>query len=615
MCFSFSYTLTFGPPHILIKPPLTQTNFIRANRDSRFVPAIGTWMARWCVVLACLVLNSGSLAIASSSCCPFCASINLTFTDQMAAKDVVVSAKLIEAPELPEDPDADLPRATFEITKVLKGDEVLEKGMEFQALLVGRYPKGKEFLVMGIDPPEIAWTTPIKASPVLLKYLEDIQKLPESGADRLEFFQDYFEHEESSLAFDAYDEFAKAPYSDLIDLKDRMNRKQLLAWITDEDTSINRRRLYLTMLGVCGTAEDSDVLEKMISEGGDTNLRGMDALVACYLCIKGDAGVDLIEKKFLINDESDFATTMGAVSALRFHGTEVEIVSRKRIISAVRSLLDRPKMADLIISDLARWEDWDATDKLVKMFKESKKENRWLRVPIVAFLMASPEPRAKEHLAELKKLDPGSIERAELFGGGFDDDEDDDSDVEREGADVEPQSQSNLNIESPTSVSFVSAAPVESDQDPFAELDQEINDDRLKTKAGAMQTKLQSRHTSFKVPLGSGLASANSSVATLPAVAMPVEPADNAGTLDQSNVALADGEVTDLSASPNAASSAPVALAAETGSTPPPVAAATPVAAVPYLTLKIIVIPFVCSVVLFFLLWSVVNGSFQRLIF
>ena len=40
---------------------------------------------------------------------PFCASINLTFTDQMAAKDVVVSAKLVDAPELPEDPDADLP--------------------------------------------------------------------------------------------------------------------------------------------------------------------------------------------------------------------------------------------------------------------------------------------------------------------------------------------------------------------------------------------------------------------------------------------------------------------------------------------------------------------------
>jgi len=563
------------------------------------------------LILAWLVLSSRSIAIASTStCCPFCASINLTFTDQMAAKDVVVSAKLVDAPELPEDPDADLPKATFEISKVLKGDEVLEKGMKFQALLVGRYPKGKEFLVMGLDPPQIAWTTPVKASPVLLKYLEDIQKLPESGADRLAFFQGYFEHEESSIAFDAYDEFAKAPYEDLIDLKDRMDRKQLLAWIKDKDTSINRRRLYLTMLGVCGSSEDGDVLEKIISDGGDANLRGLDALVACYLCIRGDAGVELIENKFLVNDKSDFTTTMGAVSALRFHGTEVEVVSRKRVISAVRKLLDRPKMADLIISDLARWEDWGATDRLVKMFKESKKENRWLRVPIVAFLMASPEPRAKDYLAELKKLDPGSIQRALLFGGGFNNDEDDDdSDVEREDADmVEPQSQSNADVDSAASISFVSTGPVDDNLDPFAELDHEIANDRseagLKTETAPMPSTLQSRHTSFKVPLAS---EATSSVATMPAAATPAEPANE----EVISLSAAQGE-------PSPAVVSPVAVATETASTIPPVAAATPVtpvAAVPYLTLKIILIPFVCSVALFFLLWSVVNGSFQRLIF
>ena len=528
----------------------------------------------------------------------------------MAAKDVVVSAKLIDAPELPEDPDVDLPKATFEITKVLKGDEVLEKGMEFQALLVGRYPKGKEFLVMGLDPPQIAWTTPIKASPVLLKYLEDIQKLPESGADRLAFFQDYFEHEESSIAFDAYDEFAKAPYEDLINLKDRMDRKQLLAWIKDEDTSINRRRLYLTMLGVCGNAEDGDVLEKIISDGGDANLRGLDALVACYLCIRGDAGIELIEEKFLTNSESDFTSTMGAVSALRFHGTEVEVVTRERVISAVRKLLDRPKMADLIISDLARWEDWGATDRLVKMFKESKKENRWLRVPIVAFLMASPEPRAKDYLAELKKLDPGSIQRALLFGGGFNNDEDDDdSDVEREDADmVEPQSQSNADVDSAASISFVSTGPVDDKLDPFADLDPETSNDRLeeglKTEAAPMQSTLQPRRTSFKVPLAS---EATSSVATMPAAATPAEPANE----EVISLSAAQGE-------PSTAAVSPVAVATETASTIPPVAAATPVtpvAAVPYLTLKIILIPFVCSVALFFLLWSVVNGSFQRLIF
>jgi len=217
--------------------------------------------------------------------------------------------------------------------------------------------------------------------------------------------------------------------------------------------------------------------------------------------------------------------------------------------------------------------------------------------------MASPEPRAKDYLVELKKIDPGSIERAQLFGGGFDDEDDDDSDVEREEADmVEPQSQSNVEVESAAAINFVSTGTVGDDPDPFAELDH-----GLKTETGPMQSSLQSRHTSFKVPLGSGLAGAPSSVATLLATAIPAEPAS--------------GEVNSLSADqvdPSAVAVSPVAVATETASTIPPVAAATPVtpvAAVPYLTLKIILIPFVCSVALFFLLWSVVNGSFQRLIF
>ncbi len=571
----------------------------------------------WIAVCVSTFFVLGRQAIASSMACPFCASVNLTFTDQIAAKDVVVSAALIDAPPLPDDPDADLPRATFKITKVLKGETTLSQGMEFEALLVGRHPPGRIFLVMGLDPPDIAWTTPIKASPVLLKYLEDLQTLPESGPDRLAFFQDYFEHEESSIAFDAYDEFAKAPYADLIALKDRMNRQQLLSWITDKDTSINRRRLYLTMLGVCGTESDGTVLEKMLTDGGDSNLRGMDALVACYLCLKGEDGVELVEKEFLLNEESDFTTTMGALSALRFHGTEVDIISRDRVVAAIRKLLDRSKMADLVISDLARWEDWSVTDKLVAMFKESKEENRWLRVPIVNFLMASPEPRAKEYLTELKKIDPGAVQRAELFGGGFGDEDDDDSDAEREDTDAKESQtlpDSGMKIARSTPLSFVSTGPFK-ETDPFAELDRELAAQQDQDSDGSPAESVTVQHKTYKVPIVSGNPAV---VAALPAATIPVQ------VIDPNRVVAAGGEtkeVSSLSASVPQSEANPVAIAApaETDvAAVPPIAAAvpaTPVAAVPYLTLKIILIPFLCSVVLFFLLWSVVNGSFQRLIF
>ena len=144
-----------------------------------------------------------------------------------------------------------------------------------------------------------------------------IQKLPEKGPERLIFFQDYFEDEEPVLAFDAYDEYARAPYEDLIGMKDQMKREQLIEWIKSPKTSVNRRRLYFTMLGVCGTQDDIPLLEELISSDSRKKRAGLDALIACYLNLKKADGVQLIEDRFLKNQEADYVDTLAAVSALR----------------------------------------------------------------------------------------------------------------------------------------------------------------------------------------------------------------------------------------------------------------------------------------------------------
>ena len=119
------------------------------------------------VLLAGMVCTVGII-----EACPFCSSVGLTFTDQMAGRDVVVSASLLEIPEVDDDAE-ELPRAKFEIDEVFRGEELVKPGMQFEALLVGRYPVGEKFFVMGVDPPQMNWTTPLKASDRLLDYLRE----------------------------------------------------------------------------------------------------------------------------------------------------------------------------------------------------------------------------------------------------------------------------------------------------------------------------------------------------------------------------------------------------------------------------------------------------------
>lgn len=359
--------------------------------------------------------SAGISARTALCSCPFCAAVNLTFAEQIAGNDVVVVAKLVE-PAQPLQPDAvELPTAGLEIADVVKGAAFVREGMKFRAVLIGSYEPGQTFLVMGVDPPNLIWSTPLKASPRVIEYVNQLENLPPGGSKRLEFFQQYFEDPEPVLAFDAYDEFARASYADVTDLRDRMQREQILAWIQNPEIAVNRRRLYFTLLGVCGGPEDAEMLEGLIRSGDRQKQAGLDALVGCYLVLKGEAGLPLIEEQLLGNRDVDYVDTLSAVSAIRFMGSESTQIPRARLSQSLRTLLARPELADMIIPDLARWQDWSVLDRMVELFREAKGETVWLRVAIFQYLRECPLPEAKKYSDELALLDPKAFQRASFF--------------------------------------------------------------------------------------------------------------------------------------------------------------------------------------------------------
>ena len=524
--------------------------------------------------------SSGFATAATASNCPFCAAVALTFSEQIDNSEISVVAELVSVPPPTTDPDADFPKAEFEIVQILKGEKYVKQGMKFKTQLVGTYPEGQNFLVMGVDPPKVAWTTPMKASERVFDYLSKIQSLPESGADRLVFFQDFFEDKESVLAFDAFDEFARAPYEDLIAMKDQMDREKLVDWIMDKDTLINRRRLYFTMLGVCGGDDEIPMLEELIKSDSRKKRAGLDALIACYLNLKGESGVDLVEETFIADQEADYVDTLAAVTALRFHGTEVEIISKDRIVKAVQQLLDRPKYADMVIPDLARWEDWSSMERLVKMFKEADPDDNWLRVPVITYLRACPKPEAEAYIEELGKIDPEAVERADFFLG-FDDDEDEEDEEESSPA-----------------------------------VNEQTDDQKTSANQDTLSTSANDAHVVQKIPVSTHQNDTPNPPKGAPVVAPASAIQDIAqaqsGELESLEVQLNSQPETFVSTEVGSMSAQPTPVVAQAV---PAAASTVVVAEVPNLTWSIIFVPMAISVLLFLLLWSVVNGWFERLIF
>jgi hypothetical protein len=101
--------------------------------------------------------------------------------------------------------------------------------------------------------------------------------------------------------------------------------------------------------------------------------------------------------------------------ALRFHGTEGGVIDKERVLTSMRLILNRPELADLVIPDLARWEDWSQIDKLAELFKTADDKSSWVRVPVINYLRACPLPEAEKQLDALKEIDPAAFKRATSF--------------------------------------------------------------------------------------------------------------------------------------------------------------------------------------------------------
>jgi hypothetical protein len=295
-------------------------------------------MKRALILFAAVALVGGMSSFTLA--CPFCSVESQTLSEETKGADAVVLAKLLkEAPTTADPNDPNSGMATFEISEVLRGPESLAKSKEISVVFFGDADRSKTYLVTGLGKEKVDWTTPLPLTSTAVEYVRKLPNVAPAGAERLEFFQEYLENADPLLAQDSYDEFGRAPYSDLHALKPKMHHDRIVKWVADPEVSPSRRRLYLTMLGVCGTKEDVPLLEGMIvsdflvmkpalvgliangmAMGGPVGMPallevvqqdqgrkklGLDALVACYLILRGPEGMELVENRFLKNPHAE----------------------------------------------------------------------------------------------------------------------------------------------------------------------------------------------------------------------------------------------------------------------------------------------------------------------
>lgn len=324
--------------------------------------------------------------------------------------------------------------ARFDIRRVIKGD--YEPGQTVETQDVSADPGDLHLLTRPAG--RAAWDEPFGCSEAAFDYIAKAPAPRFAGGlevpcrTRLPYFAAFLENADEMVAEDAFREFSDATPEDLAAAQGAFEREKLREWVLSPDTLQERLSVYAVMLGLVGTEEDGTILERLaVAPVTDFRL-GADGVMSGYLLLRGEPGLDLLQRLKLearhvvgpgghvVRNEAGqpvptpFSETYSAMQAVRFmwwHGDGR--IAPERLRAAMRTLLARPELADLVIMELARWKDWAVVERVAGLYDAEGFEHPGIKRAILRYLMAAQKDRPVSERPEEEPIVPEHAEQAE----------------------------------------------------------------------------------------------------------------------------------------------------------------------------------------------------------
>lgn len=365
---------------------------------------------------------------ASLQACPLCDSLANTISDDLDEAQTVVLAQVIG--EEPQVHEAGPRHLRFEISHLLKSNnarllniESVDSPTRIQSVYANdALPRKQTCLLMSYTPDDLQWTLPMALSLEATDYVRGMFRTREHEERRLEYFLPYLASSDKLIADDAYNEFATRPMSHIAQIRKHLERDIYVEMLRSPTTKPRLRSLLWMLLSLCGKPSDSLLFEESIAskclrtESIDIDLA---ASIAFYIVQGGEGSLRKIERDFLRDPAVSTSNTHAAISAIRVVGQEFDTYSRHRLSRALRLALNRPDIADFVIPDLARWEDWTAFDQLEQLFFDADADSSFVRIPIINYMQLCPHPNAASVLQRMEQADPNAARRAAMISGRF----------------------------------------------------------------------------------------------------------------------------------------------------------------------------------------------------
>ena len=302
----------------------------------------------------------------------------------------------------------------FKIEKVLKDDPF--RG-NTQVITLDRYipvldPKNPPKFVIfcdifqgKLDP----YTGRSVRSPALLDYLKGMEALKgKDKAELLQFLFQYLDHEDQTLADDAFIEFVRSGDADIGKAAKTLAPEKLRGLVQNPKISPERLSLFAFLLGVCGKEQDAALLRSMIDRPTERTTTALDGILGGYINLQPREGWELA-RKILADKKLPFPPRYAAVRTLRFYHGWKPAESRTEILRGFDSLIEDGEMADLAVEDLRQWKTWDLTGKVLAQYGKPSHIAPIIKRAIIRYALCCPLPEARQFVDSVRRQDPDTV--------------------------------------------------------------------------------------------------------------------------------------------------------------------------------------------------------------
>jgi hypothetical protein len=381
---------------------------------------IGLLRRRWLPVG--IALGLWICVAVSVSACPFCSMQGKTLTGEVQDAAMVLYGSLKNA-RLAAGGTGE-GTTDLQIDAVIKKHEIL--GNNKQITLDRYVPEDKNYKYLvfcdvfkgKVDPYR---GVAVKADSAIDKYLTGALAVKDKDlGQRLRFFFDYLDNEDSEISNDAYKEFGNADYKDVREMYKNLPRQKLIQWLSDPKTPAFRHALYASMLGHCGKEEDAALLRKMLDDPEQRASSGVDGLMAGYIMLQPKAAWEYLQG-ILKDPAKEFTLRYAGLRTIRFfYDNRPDILPKKQLVQGTAALLDQSDIADLAIEDLRKWHDWSLADRILGLYGKKSHDIPIIRRSILRYALGylgdAKNPKdsaAAKFVADLRMKDPQMVKDAE----------------------------------------------------------------------------------------------------------------------------------------------------------------------------------------------------------